>query len=221
MFDNKKSIIAILPLRKGSKRIKNKNFKKLNGKPLCYWIISNLLKSKKIKKIIISTDYSIIKFKNLINNRVLFYKRPKQLSTNCSMNLVIKDVLEKYNFNNFVQVHATSPNLNYLTIDKAINFYLRNYKKYDSVFSVTPIKKRLWGKNLLPINHNLNETPTTQNLKVIYEENSAFYIFNRKSFSLNNNRIGKKPKAFPIPLEESFDIDTKEEFKLLEKIKRK
>ena len=215
MFDSKKLIVAILPLRKGSKRIKNKNFKKFNKKPLCHWIINSLKKSKNIHKIIITTDYSFSKFDNLIDDKIILHTRPKKLTNNCSMNLVIRDVLEKYNFNNFLQAHATSPNLNYLSLDKAINFYFKNYKKYDSIFSVTPIKKRLWSKNLLPINHNLNETPTTQNLKVIYEENSAFYIFNRKGFSLNNNRIGKKPKAFPIPLEESFDIDTKEEFKLL------
>lgn len=220
MFDNKKTIIAILPLRKGSQRIKNKNFKKLNKKPLCYWIIKNLKKSKKIKKVIISTDYAFSKFKGLVDDKIILHARPKKLSNNCSMNLVIKDVLEKFNFDNFIQVHATSPNLNYRTLDKAINFYFKNYRKYDSIFSVTPIKKRLWSKNLMPINHNPSENPTTQNLKTILEENSAFYIFTRKSFYLSDNRIGIKPKAFPLSLEESFDIDTKEEFKLLEKIKR-
>ena len=69
------------------------------------------------------------------------------------------------------------------------------------------LQTRLWNKNSKPINHKKNDEPTTQNLIKLYEENSCFYIFTRKSFFKNNNRIGTKPKMFMISKLESLDID--------------
>ena len=54
--------VAIIPARKGSKGIKNKNFKKFNNKPLIYWTLRAAKKSKFIDKIIVSTDSKKIQF---------------------------------------------------------------------------------------------------------------------------------------------------------------
>ena len=48
-------IIAHIPARHGSKRVKLKNLKKINDKPLIYYSIKNLKKSK-IKEFYINTD---------------------------------------------------------------------------------------------------------------------------------------------------------------------
>ena len=53
-------VLAIIPARKSSKRLKNKNFKNFNGKPLIYWTIQKALKSKYIDKILVTTDSEII-----------------------------------------------------------------------------------------------------------------------------------------------------------------
>ena len=52
----KPKIIAFIPARSGSKSIKDKNIKILNGKPLIAWSIQACLKSKFINKVVISTD---------------------------------------------------------------------------------------------------------------------------------------------------------------------
>ena len=59
-------MISILPLRKNSKRIKNKNKKIINGKHLYEFILNELLKSKQIKKVIITTDYKL----NIKNSKI-------------------------------------------------------------------------------------------------------------------------------------------------------
>ena len=51
-----KKILAVIGLRSGSKGLKNKNIKKLNGKPLFSYILNSAKKSKYINRIIISTD---------------------------------------------------------------------------------------------------------------------------------------------------------------------
>ena len=48
--------IAIIPARKNSQRIKNKNIKIFNGKPIIFWSIKTALKSKLFKDIFVSTD---------------------------------------------------------------------------------------------------------------------------------------------------------------------
>ena len=205
-------MFAILPLRKNSKRLKNKNIKKINGKPLYQFILKQLINSKLIKKIIITTDY---KFKDN-HRKLIFIKRPKNLRGNCSMNLVIKDVLNKLDGDEFIQLHATSPLLKKKTIEKAIRHYKKN--KYDSLFSVTRIQKRFWSHKNKPINYKVSNSPTTQTLRLLYEENSGFYIFSRKTFLKRNNRIGLKPKLFEINKQEAFDIDDNDDFEIVKKL---
>ena len=48
--------IAVIPARIGSKRIKKKNIKIFNGKPLIYYSIQAAKKSKNFDKIFVSTD---------------------------------------------------------------------------------------------------------------------------------------------------------------------
>ncbi len=205
-------MFAILPLRKNSKRLKNKNIKKINGKPLYQFILKKLIKSKLVKKIIITTDY---KFKEN-HKKLILIKRPKNLRGNCNMNLVIKDVLDKIDGDDFIQIHATSPLLKISTINKAITYYKKN--KYDSLFSVTKIQKRFWSLKKKPINHRVNNSPTTQSLRLLYEENSGFYIFNRKTFLKRVNRIGLKPKLFEINKQEAFDIDDNDDFEIVKRL---
>ena len=83
-----KKNLAIIPIRSGSKRIKNKNIKIFNRKPLVYNAINTALKSKLFEKIVISSDSS--KYLNLIkdgfnSNKVLDYlKRTHKISSNLS-----------------------------------------------------------------------------------------------------------------------------------------
>ncbi|MCP4157733.1 MAG: acylneuraminate cytidylyltransferase family protein, partial [bacterium] len=72
-----------------------------------------------------------------------------------------------------------------------------------------------------PVNHNPAQLLRTQDLDPLYEENSNFYIFSRKSFFENNkNRIGKKPFLYEMKKTESVDIDRKEDFVMAEMLYR-
>ena len=54
-------MIAIIPARGGSKRIKNKNIKSFNKRPIIYWSIKTAINSKIFNKVIVSTDNLKIK----------------------------------------------------------------------------------------------------------------------------------------------------------------
>ena len=77
--------LAIIPARKGSKEIKNKNFKLFNGRPLIYWTIKSAKKSKYLDKILVSTDCLKIKNFSLKMKIHCPFLRPKNLSTSTAI----------------------------------------------------------------------------------------------------------------------------------------
>ena len=60
-------ISAIVPIKKESQRVPNKNFKMINGKPLFFWIISSLNASNYIDEIVINCDESFVEEKNIFD----------------------------------------------------------------------------------------------------------------------------------------------------------
>ena len=103
-----------------------------------------------------------------------------------------------------------------IKINVAIDFFFENCPKYDSLFSVTRVKTRLWDQVGCPINHDPRILLRTQDLPPIYEENSCFYIFSRKSMIKHRNRIGNRPFMFEIEPFEACDIDEELDFKIAE-----
>ena len=77
----KKEIICLICCRGGSKTIKNKNIKLFNKKPLLYWSLKNLIKSKVFTKIVLSTDSKKIeKIASLFKYVEIPGLRPKKLA---------------------------------------------------------------------------------------------------------------------------------------------
>ena len=59
--------------RSGSKRIKNKNIRKINGKPLIYWTIKYAKKYANNEDILVSSDSNIIQ-KISSDEKIKFFK---------------------------------------------------------------------------------------------------------------------------------------------------
>jgi N-acylneuraminate cytidylyltransferase len=191
------------------------------GKPLYHSVLSEILKSRYDVKIFIDTDSD-----NIINDvrenfcDVKIINRPNELLGDyVSMNKIIEHDLSQIEGNIFVQTHSTNPLLKIETIDSAIEFFINNRDKYDSVFSVTKWQTRFYWNDGKPVNHNPKELLRTQDLPPIYEENSNFYIFTKESFiNANGKRIGLKPYMFEMDPMEAIDIDTDFSFRLAENI---
>jgi len=213
---NHKKITAIIPMRAGSQRVKNKNIRIVNGRYLFEYIIDTILKLNEVTEILINTDISTIK--NVINdcNKIKFIDRPENMKGNCNINDVIENSIRHTENDYFIQVHVTNPLLTHQTLGKAIARYFKYCEKFDSMFGVTRVQKRFWKSDCSPFNHELSDEPTTQNLEVIFEENSCLYIFSRDSFNKNKNRIGKTPSIFEIPKLEAWDIDDEQDLKIVQ-----
>lgn len=217
-------IVALIPIKHHSSRVKDKNFKDFNGKPLYFWIINTLLHVEKISKIVIDTDSQTIidgvkeNFKENIG-KIILYNRPLKLrGDDVSTNLLFMNVINELNLNAdvYFQTHTTNPLLSIKTINDAVDTYIENKDKYDTLFSVKTHHTRFYDKDGNDMNHNRFNLIPTQNLDPIYEENSCIYLFTKESLFKYNARISENAYLFKMSDIESSDIDWPEDFKIAE-----
>ena len=135
-----KSVLCIIPARKGSKGIKDKNIKKLNNISLIDWAINCALGSKYIDNIILSTDYDKKKLSKL--SKKYFLKRNKSLSGDNSLSFdVIKNVLnyklkQNLKYDIVVLLEPPAPFRNSILVDRCIKLLYAN-----NATSIVTLKK--------------------------------------------------------------------------------
>jgi CMP-N-acetylneuraminic acid synthetase len=153
--------------------------------------------------------------------------RPKKLSDDYSKSeyalLHVLSYLKKHNikiqdWTLFIQ--CTSPLLETYDIDNAIKFAIDN--SLDSVFSAYKYHfTGLWEKlenTCKAINYDPKNRPMRQQKDNIYVENGAFYLIKTELLFKNKNRFGGKSKIYEMPFYRSFQIDTLEDVKFIEKL---
>jgi len=216
----KVKIVALVPMRHHSERIKGKNYKPFAGEPLYRHIIRSLLKCNHISQVMIDTDSPIIMedaaktFPNII-----IYNRPEHLRDGMiPMNEILLNDVKQISADYYLQTHSTNPLVKSETIEEAILTFLNNVPRIDSLFSVTRIQSRLWDKDGKAINHDPSVLLRTQDLPSVYEENSCLYIFSKEILEKRRNRIGYKPLMFEIDRIQAWDIDEEVQFRIAESI---
>lgn len=213
----KKRVVALLPMKANSTRVKGKNFRDFCGKPLFRWILDSLLAVEEIDCVVINTDAREILAENGLvdSDRVLIRDRkPEICGDEVSMNRVLADDVANIDANIYLMTHTTNPLLSKETIAKAIREFTSalSQDSADSLFTVNKIQTRFYRGDCSPINHDPDNLLPTQDLEPWYEENSNLYLFTQNSFHSTNARIGKKPMMMESPAMESSDIDTPDDW---------
>lgn len=216
-MSNLNKIVALLPMKANSERVKGKNFRDFNGKPLFKWVLDTLLSVDLIDTVVINTDARHILNKNGLTDceRVMIRdRRPDLCGDMVSMNLVLADDLENVDADIYLMTHTTNPFLTADTIVKAIEKFklAREEAACDSLFSVDRIQTRFYRSDGSAVNHDPNNLIRTQDLEPWFEENSNLYLFTKEGFSHTKARIGRKPVLFESPRLESIDIDNQEDW---------
>ena len=73
-----------------------------------------------------------------------------------------------------------------------------------------------WSKDIKPINWDINNRPRRQDKNEQYVENGAFYITKKENLIKSNLRYSGNIGIVEMPFEESFQIDNKNDLKLLQ-----
>ena len=217
------NIVALMPMKAESQRVKNKNFKLLASKPLFHWVYDKLNNIEEIEKIIINTDAPEEKIlTNLKDTSKLIIRKRKNhlIGHEISMNKILLDDIMNVKSAIYLMTHSTNPLISEKTLSEAINKFktIICENEYDSLFSVTKTQERFYKSDASPINHDPNNLIQTQDLEPWYAENSNLYLFTENSFKANNARIGKNPFLFETSKRETIDIDTEDDWSIADRI---
>ena len=213
--------VALLPMKANSERVRGKNFREFNGKPLFRWILDTLLSIEEIDRVVINTDArQILADHGLVDSgRVLIRDRKPEICGDfVSMNLVLADDVAHVQADTYLMTHTTNPLLSAASTRGALALFHEGVAegRCDSVFTVNKFQTRFYRADSSAINHDPNNLIRTQDLEPWFEENSNLYAFSRASFASTNARIGKKPLMYEMGRTESVDIDDAESWQMAE-----
>jgi len=217
MIHNRK-VTVLIPIKEHSERVPNKNFRNFSGKPLYHHVLDTLERTYAVDEVVIDTDsHQVMNEGPKLFSKVNVIARPEDLRGDfISVNKIIEYDLTQVDSDIYIQTHATNPLLKAETIGKALKLFVDHEEDFDSLFTANRFQNRFYWKNGDPINHSLEELIRTQDLEPIYEENSNFYIFTKRSFEKRKRRIGEKPQILEMSRVESIDIDDEFSFHLAE-----
>ena len=125
-------ILGIIPARLKSKRLPNKPLQIIDGVPLLIHVLKRSLLSKKLDKLVVCTDS--IKVANLVKKHGQdSYLTSKNIKNGTDrISSFLKKNKEKFkNLKLVVDIQCDEIFLNPNYLDRAINFHLKNIKKYD------------------------------------------------------------------------------------------
>lgn len=211
-----KKITAVIPIRKGSQRVVNKNLRKFAGRTLLELKIETLKKVDLIEEIVVNTDcevaISIAKEYDVSYHR----RTPYYASSECSGSEFFEHLGLVTDTDIFAYCPVTSPFISKETIDKCIHQFFQN-SDCDSLATVSMVKEFLWLNNE-PINYKRENAPNSQNLPDIVALNFGFSLVEKEILIKNKNIIGQNPHFVVTSDIESIDIDTPLDFFIAEQL---
>ncbi len=202
MFKNeKKKVLAIIPARGGSKGIKLKNIKKINGMPLIAYTAKVVSKSKFIDRAVVSTDNKKIRDISIEFGLDCPFMRPKKLSGPRVPDMPVLihalkkiEKIDNTKYDIVLMLQPTSPLRSKSILERAVK--LLEEKKYEAVWSISKIDKKFHEKKQLKLNEDGFLSYSSMDGKKIiarqmlderYIRNGLVYAFTRKSILKGNN----------------------------------
>lgn len=221
--------IAIITARSGSKGLKDKNIKMMNGKPMLAYTIEAALDSGKYDCVHVSTDSEIYaKIAAEYGAEQLFLRSPELASDMAGSWDVVRWVLDKYKalgreYDMVTLLQPTSPLRN--SEDILVAYDKFQTVNADAVIAVCEMDHSPLWSNELPEDGTMKgfldkvEGKRRQDLPTYYRINGALYMLKtevlyKEPFEL----YGEKTYAYVMPKERSVDIDDEIDFTVAETI---
>lgn len=219
-------ITAVIPVRKGSQRVKDKNLRPFAGTTLLDNKIQMLLKVPEIDEIIVNTNSEAaieLVETEYAGTKVHYHRREEYYaSSQCSGSDFFKHLGEVTNTDIFIYTPCTSPFVKPETVSACVQKFMKNLEEndFDCVSTVSSIKEFMW-LNGKAINYDPLNAPNSQNLPDVVALNFGTTVVSKENLIKNHNIIGKKPDFVITSDIEAIDIDTPLDFYIAEQMYQK
>ena len=207
-------LTAVIPVREGSQRVKNKNLKPFAGTTLLDIKIETLKKVAGLDEIVVTSDsdkmLDIASKHNVTAHRREDYYASSEVNNSDFMVNLTTAVDSEY----IMYSPCTSPLLSSETISECVSRF-RNSAR--NIVTVTSQKHHMWldGK---PLNYNPSDAPNSQDLPDIYSVNYGCCIISCEDLHEFRNVVTDEPTFHVTNEVESIDIDTEFDFMIAEHI---
>ncbi len=225
-LDDGRRVLAIVPVRSGSRRILGKNLRMFNGKELFRWTLEAALESGYIDSVVISTDSKdVINITDSYGRGMCFLRSGRTSEDYSTSDDVITEVLNEFGskFEVIIYLQPTSPLRGVSQIDESLSIF---EKGNTPVVSVTKNQNNpLWT---LLVDENGFLCPLapqylsmrSQDLPPTYSLNGAIYIAEIDQYIQSHTFLTNDAAAFVMKPEHSVDIDDEKDFEEAEEILR-
>lgn len=214
--------IGIIPLRKDSKGIPGKNKKKMVGRPLFSWVLTEAIFSNLDAVYVFTNDTEIIRYverEYFWTNKVFALLRNEEnandtASTESTMLEFSAQINHDYAVLCLLQ--ATSP----LTLAADINTALDKIiiEKYDSALTVVNTHRFTWNSDGTPQNYDVFNRPRRQDFEGLLIENGAVYATQKELFLASKNRVSGTIGLVKMPEETLMEIDSLSDWGIVENL---
>lgn len=220
--------LCSIGMRAGSKGVKNKNLKLLNGRPLMAYAIEQAQDSKLFDHIVVSTDSEEIQKKAIELGAESWFLRPKRMATDTAGKLpVIKHTVkesEKFfgvTYDVIVDLDVTAPLRSSEDIVLAYEQLLE--QDADNLISVCEARKNPYF-NMVEIVDKKPELVKVQKKRpvrrqdapVVYDMNAALFMWQKRAIIDYENLISHNTLLYEMPAERSIDIDSQTDWDFVE-----
>ena len=207
---SRKKITAVIPIRKGSQRVPDKNFKEFfEGKNLLQLKIESLKQIALIDEIIVNTDSQQAIDIAKSNNISYFRREDYFASSKCTNTEHWHNIAETTETDLIMHVPCTAPFIKSKTYYDLINRFILS--SHDSANTVALVKEYLWLNNN-PLNYNIDKVQNSQDLPDVMKLTFGVSILARKTMLERKNVVGNDPMFYVLEDEETVDIDTPLDF---------
>lgn len=206
---------CFIPIKANSERVKGKNLRLLNGKPLYRYISEHVLETDVFDEIYIDTNSDEVAEYALSMGFNVIDRIPElALNTANGNDLLVHHYNLYPNYDYYFQLFATAPYLKQTTIRTCWE-RLTSTAEYDSCFTATENHGFYWYAGM-PVNYRPGILPRSQDMVPVFEETTGLYGITRESLKKYNCRIGRNPYIHIVDKFEAVDINTEEDWKIAE-----
>lgn len=225
VLDVNPAVTAFLPCRKGSERVPRKNIRPFGSVEhgLVEIKLGQLLSCASVDHVILSTnDDEIIDFaQGLDAPRLTIHRRAEHLSSSAtSTDDLVGHARDLVGSGHVLWTHVTSPFITADLYDEIIAAYRHALTDgCDSLMTTTLLQAFLWTEaGPLTYDRHVEKWPRTQTITPVHEINSGVFLAQAEVYARHHDRIGERPRLYPLNRLTAFDIDWEEDFVIAEQM---